>query len=200
VCREELEGGGVRPGREVQGAAVEGAGDGRGRVDGAGGRPARGGARCGRCRRAPRTATASARRGRGREREEGERVRAGERRARPVLFIEREGERRGRRGRGRDVWRPLTPSMALALTLVVTGLKGREVGEGEEEMAAAVSSAGTRVAEERKGHGWLDRLGASKARRRRPKVEEEPRGRGGPTRKRERGEGWRWRGGWAEMA
>jgi hypothetical protein len=38
---------------------------------------------------------------------------AGERRACPVLFIEREGERRGPRGRGRDDRRPSTAIMAV---------------------------------------------------------------------------------------
>jgi hypothetical protein len=51
--------------------------------------------------------------------------------------------------------------MALALTSAITSLKEREVREGEEEMAVAVSGAGTRASEEREGHGWLDRGGSA---------------------------------------
>jgi hypothetical protein len=48
---------------------------------------------------------------------------AGERRACPVLFIEREGERRGPRGRGRDDRRPSTAIMAV-VSLIMEGWSG----------------------------------------------------------------------------
>jgi hypothetical protein len=57
------------------------------------------------------------------------------------------------------------PSMALALTSAVTGLKEREVGEGEEEMAAAVSGAGKGegAGSARPGlRGWLGRPGRAR--------------------------------------
>jgi hypothetical protein len=45
----------------------------------------------------------------------------GERRARPVRFIEREGERRGRQGRGRDDRRPSTAIMATVSPIMERG-------------------------------------------------------------------------------
>jgi hypothetical protein len=51
------------------------------------------------------------------------------------------GERRGRRRGEGENGRPSTPSMVAANNSTVTGLKEREVGEGERETTLAVSGS-----------------------------------------------------------
>jgi hypothetical protein len=82
---------------------------------------------------------------------------AGRSRGSACLLIEKQGERKGLQGEQWPSAAIKMPLMALAIISDVTGLKERELGEGEEEMATTVSGVGIRAAEEREVHGRLGR-------------------------------------------